>query len=63
MTPDWRDPLDPGNPGMNPLSLQVDVQMQSKSMAPTKTLCKVDSFYGNLNTAADLYQLVINGIP
>ncbi len=69
MTPDCRDPRDPqdprdlGNPGMNSFSLQVDVKMLSKSMAPSKTPNKVDDFCENLYSAVDFYQLPIHGIP
>ena len=58
MTPDNRDPRDPrepGNPRMNSFLLQVDVKIRSKSMAPSKTPRKVDYFYGNLYSVADVY--------
>ena len=60
---DATDPTDPTDPRMNSFSLQVDVKMRSKSMAPSNTPRKVDSFYGNLYSAADVYQLFIHGIP
>ena len=54
---DLRDPRDPRDPRMNSLLLQLDVQMRSKSMAPSKTPRKVYDFCRNIYYAADVYQL------